>query len=104
MAWSIQVDGGGGIVGGRIVRIVSSDVRQSVAFLRARALAHDVYVFGVARPVVADEAHFSSLAFSRVAAAGTTTANALGHLQWLPGSASILGVVFPYLLLTASWS
>lgn len=57
MAWSIQVDGGGGIVGGRVVRIVSSDVRQSVAFLRARALAHDVYVFGVARPVVADEAH-----------------------------------------------
>lgn len=39
------------------VRSVSSGVCQSVALLRARALAHDVDVFGVARAVVAYQAH-----------------------------------------------
>ena len=39
------------------VRIVSSGVCQSVAFLRTRAFAHDVYVFGVAGAVGADDAH-----------------------------------------------
>lgn len=46
------------------VRIVNSGVCQSVAFLRAGALAHDVYVFGVPRAVVAYQPHLKSDVFS----------------------------------------
>lgn len=43
------------------VRNVNSGVCQSVAFLRARALAHDVDVFGVAGAVAADQSDLEQI-------------------------------------------
>jgi hypothetical protein len=45
------------------VRIVNSGVCQSVAFLRAGAFAHDVYVFGVAGAIGTDDAHLNQHKF-----------------------------------------
>lgn len=54
--WLVELSGRN--LGARLrVRIVSSGVCQSVAFLRAGALAHDVYVFGVTGAVCADDAY-----------------------------------------------